>query len=315
MARILVTGGGGFLGSYLSQYLAGRGEDVIATCVDTPPPTVRARLGKIPAVRLDVRDPEAVRRVLDETRPDTVYHFAGQAYVAASTKDPVGTFQVNVLGTLNFLETLARTRPRTAFAFAGSGAEYGAPDRVPTPEDAELRPTSPYASSKAAADLLCYQYFASDRLPVFRYRIFGTTGVGKIGDVCNDFASQIARIERGEAVGPMRVGTLDVRRDIADVRDAIRAMVRVVERGAPGAAYNIGSGDATAVRSILDTLRSLARCPIEVEVDPSRFRTVDEPVHLGDISRLRALGWVPEHPMQSSLRDILDFWRNPANGP
>ncbi|MGD0719005.1 MAG: GDP-mannose 4,6-dehydratase [Thermoplasmata archaeon] len=315
MARILVTGGTGFLGSHMSHYLAGEGHDVVATYLDPPEASVRTRLGTASTVHLDVRDIAAVRRVLEETRPDVVYHFAGQAYVVPSTKDPIGTFQVNLLGTLHFLETLARTRPRTAFAFAGSGTEYGAPDRVPTPEDAELRPTSPYASSKTAADLLCYQYFASDQLPVFRYRIFGTTGVGKTGDVCNDFASQIARIERGEISGPMRVGTLDVRRDIADVRDAVRAMVRVVERGTPGTAYNIGSGEATPVRAILQTLRSLAHGPVDVEVDPTRFRQVDEPVHLGEISRLKALGWTPEHPMESSLRDILDFWRSRTSPP
>lgn len=314
MKRILVTGGAGFLGSHMTQHLASQGAEVTATYLEPPGPRAQARLGQTPCVRLDVRDFEAVRRVLDTTRPDEVYHFAGQAYVVASTKDPIGTYQTNVLGTLHLLEALARSNRRPAFAFAGSGTEYGAPDRVPTPEEADLRPTSPYASSKAAADLLCYQYFASNGLPVFRYRIFGTTGVGKSGDVCNDFASQIARIERGEALGPMRVGALDVRRDIADVRDAVRAMVRVVERGTPGGAYNIGSGTATPIRSILDTLRSLAHRPIEVEVDPARFRPVDEPVHLGDVARVRALGWVPEHTMETTLADILDFWRSPATG-
>lgn len=314
MARVLVTGGTGFLGSHMARYLAAQGQEVTATFLDSPDGTVRARLGKVPTVRLDVRDLDAVRRVLHETRPDIVYHFAGQAYVVESTKDPVGTFQVNVLGTLHLLETLARTRSGASFAFAGTGTEYGAPDHVPTPETAELRPTSPYASSKAAADLLCYQYAVSDRLRVFRYRIFGTTGVGKTGDVCNDFASQIARLERAQSAGPMKVGTLEVRRDISDVRDAIRGMVRVVERGTPGEAYNIGSGEAPSVRSILDTLRSMARRTIDVEVDPTRLRAVDEPAHLGDISRLRALGWAPEHPMSASLRDILDFWRGPPPG-
>ena len=202
------------------------------------------------------------------------------------------------------------TSPAPASHSREAGRRYGDPPTIPTPEDSPLRPTSPYASSKAGADLLCYQYFRSFEIPVFRYRIFGTTGPGKRGDSTNDFASQIARLEDRPAPRVLRVGNLDKRRDIQDVRDAVRAMVTVVEKGEPGGAYNIASGVPRLVRQNLDTLLSLARGPIEVETVSDRIRLVDEPVHLADISRLSALGWVPTIAFEQTLRDILESWRH-----
>jgi len=257
-----------------------------------------------------VRDPLAVDRTIQEVRPDVLYHFAGQAYVIPSWNDPAGTFTTNLMGTLHLLEAIRRHRPSTRFAFAGSGTEYGDPEQIPTPEDSPLKPTSPYASSKAAADLLCYQYFRSFEVPVFRYRIFGTTGPGKRGDSVNDFASQIAALEVREPPRVLRVGNLDKARDVTDVRDAVRAMVLVADRGEPGQAYNIGSGIPRKVRATLETLLALAKAPIEMQVDPSRVRLVDEPVHLADVNRLHRLGWTPTIPFPQTLIDTLTLWRS-----
>ncbi|EQD63375.1 NAD-dependent epimerase/dehydratase, partial [mine drainage metagenome] len=118
--------------------------------------------------------------------------------------------------------------------------------------------------------------------------------------------------ERGPAPRTLKVGNLDKRRDIQDVRDAVRAMIAVVERGTPGEAYNIGSGVPRLVKANLETLLSFARVPISVETSPDRIRRVDEPVHLADVSRLRALGWSPTIPFEQTLRDILDSWRGAA---
>lgn len=312
LTRALVTGATGFLGRYMAVQLRSQGYDVAATYFHSPATVVPPTPAAEGLIRVDVRDAGSITELIREQRPDVVYHFAGQAYVIPSWEDPLETFAVNLRGTLHLLEAIRRVRPRCSFAFAGSGTEYGEPSVVPTPEDAPLLPTSPYASSKAAADLLCYQYFRSFGIPVFRYRIFGTTGVGKRGDVCNDFASQIARIESNGANPQLKVGDLDKRRDIQDVRDAVRAMIMVVERGEPGEAYNIGCGEARHVRAILDTLRSLSRRPFEVVEEEGRKRRVDEPVHLGDISKLQKLGWSPTIPFEETLRGILDDWRAAA---
>jgi GDP-4-dehydro-6-deoxy-D-mannose reductase len=307
--RALVTGGSGFLGSYMSDHLAATGAEVLATDLPEAPNAVERRNPSIQSAPLDVRDPGAVDRAIRDFRPDVVYHFAGLAFVIPSFNDPEATMQTNVFGTLNLLESIRRHRPSTRFAFAGSGTEYGDPEKIPTPEDSPLKPTSPYASSKAAADLLCYQYFRSFEVPVFRYRIYGTTGPGKRGDSVNDFASQIAALERVGGPGVLRVGSLDKARDVTDVRDAVRAMEVVAERGEPGAAYNIGSGVPRDVRTTLQTLCSFSRVALTVETDRSRLRLVDEPVHLADVGRLRGLGWEPRIPFEQTLRETLDLWR------
>jgi GDP-4-dehydro-6-deoxy-D-mannose reductase len=311
--RALVTGGTGFLGSYMSAYLAGQGVEVTSTHLPRLAPEGSTPPAGVHRVPLDVTDRTQVERIMAEVRPDVVYHYAGQAFVIPSWEDPAGTYATNLTGTLHLLEEIRHHAPRTRFAFAGSGTEYGDPPKIPTPEDSPLRPTSPYASSKAGADLLCYQYFRSFEIPVFRYRIFGTTGPGKRGDSTNDFASQIAALEKLPEPRILRVGSLDKRRDIQDVRDAIRAMVTVVEKGEPGEAYNIASGVPRLVRQNLETLLSFARAPITVETVPEKMRRVDEPVHLADVTRLKALGWAPSIPFEQTLREILDSWRLPPS--
>lgn len=307
--RALVTGGTGFLGSYVAVHLAREGADVTATYLPRATPSPPTAVPGVRHVPLDVTDRHQVERMVAEVHPDVIYHFAGQAFVIPSWEDPAGTFATNLTGTLYLLEELRHHAPKTDFAFAGSGTEYGDPPTIPTPEDSPLRPTSPYASSKAGADLLCYQYFRSFGIPVFRYRIFGTTGPGKRGDSTNDFASQIAALERKPTSRVLRVGNLDKRRDIQDVRDAVRAMVTVVEKGTPGEAYNIASGIPRVVEQNLRTLLSFARVPISVETSAEKIRLVDEPVHLADISRLQRLGWSPQIPFEQTLREILDSWR------
>lgn len=307
--KVLVTGAGGFLGSWMVRHLASGGAEVVAT--DLPrsdggrPPTMSG----VRREPLDVRDRPQVDRLIEQLRPDVVYHFAGQAFVIPSWEDPGGTMTTNLFGTLNLLEALRHHSPRTRLGFAGSGTEYGDPETIPTPESSPLKPTSPYAASKAAADLLCYQYFRSFDLPVFRYRIFGTTGPGKRGDSVNDFASQIVALERSRHAGKIRVGNLDRSRDVADVRDAVRGMERVVEKGEPGGAYNIGSGIPRKVGDTLARLIALAKVQVQTETDPDRIRKVDEPVHLAEVGRLKALGWAPEIPFEHTLADTLEYWR------
>jgi GDP-4-dehydro-6-deoxy-D-mannose reductase len=314
MGRVLITGGTGFLGSYLTELLAGGGDQVTRTYIVDPDPFLAAKGGSVTTRRLDVTDRPAVVRTLEEVRPEVVYHFAGQPYVKPSWDDPLGTFDVNVNGTLHFLEWIRTNAPTTRFAFAGSGAAYGIHERQPMDEDTPLRPSSPYASSKAMGDLLCFQYCSSYGVPTYRFRIFGTTGPGKVGDAPNDFASQVARLEVTDGARVMEVGNVDTFRDVTDVRDSVRAMAMIVARGTPGEAYNIGSGEPRSVRAILDTLRRLATQPIEVRQDVARIRRVDEPVIQADNRRLRALGWAPEIPWERTLEDILNHWRKVRDG-
>jgi GDP-4-dehydro-6-deoxy-D-mannose reductase len=309
MARVLITGGTGFLGSYLSRFLTEKGDQVTSTYLVDPDPFLRETASNTEIVHLDVRDAKEVDAVMGKVRPATVYHFAGQPYVRPSWDDPVGTFRTNVDGTVHFLEWIRQHAPNTRFAFAGSSAAYGISEHQPIPEEEPLLPSSPYGASKAAADVICYQYCVSYSIPVFRFRIFATTGPGKTGDAPNDFATQVARLERTEGRRVLKVGSLETRRDFSDVRDTIHALWTIVEKGRPGQAYNVGSGVTRSMRGIVDGLLRLARTPIEVEVEENRLRRVDEPVIHADVTRLKALGWSSQVPWDRTLEDLLDHWR------
>ena len=316
MEKVLITGGTGFLGSYLARLLVARGDQVTRTYVVDPDPFLRSTGGPTEIVHLDIRDTAEVAKVLEATRPDVIYHFGGQPYVRPSWDDPTGTFRTNVDGTVNILEWLRQHSPKTKVGFAGSSAAYGISKQQPIPEDAPLRPSSPYGASKAAADVICYQYCVSYGIPIFRYRIFATTGPGKRGDAPNDFATQVARLEREAAPRVLHVGDLSTRRDFSDVRDTVGAMVRIVEQGTPGEAYNIGSGETRSMRAIVEGLQRIATVPIEVREDPQRLRRVDEPIIHADVGRLRALGWHGSVPWPETLASLLDHWRaHPDPGP
>lgn len=308
--RVLITGATGFLGSYMAHHLQERGDEVVGTRHEA---ASRRALPLTPGVTyetLDVRDPAAVLRVVKRAAPDEIYHFAGQPYVMSSWEDPGLTHETNLGGTLHLLEAVRAAGGSSSLGFAGSGTEYGVAEQVPTPETAPLAPESPYALSKVAADHLCRLYFERYGIRVFRYRIFTTTGAGKVGDSSNDFASQVAAIERTRHPGVLKVGNLDSRRDISDVRDAVRAMCTVVAKGRPGEAYNIGRGEVQSIRENVDRLVEMSTVPIRVEVVDERRRPRDEPVSWADVTKVRGLGWAPEYSLTDTLSDILDHWRH-----
>jgi GDP-4-dehydro-6-deoxy-D-mannose reductase len=182
---------------------------------------------------------------------------------------------------------------------------------VPIKETNPLRPLSPYAVSKVAQDLLAYQYFESYGLKTIRTRGFNHTGPRR-GDVfvTSNFAKQIASIEAELQEPVIRVGNLESVRDFTDVRDTVRAYWLAVEKGRPGEVYNIASGRETSIRQLLDSLVELSRTRVEVEIDPDRLRPSDVEVLIGDASKFHAdTGWAPTIPLEQTLEDLLDFWR------
>jgi GDP-4-dehydro-6-deoxy-D-mannose reductase len=307
--KALVTGLTGFIGRYLAENLVAKGHDVVGTTflADGEPPMSGNGWG-ITTKPMDIRDKPMVERLVASTNPDVVYHLAGQAYVIPSYKNPEVTFGTNVLGTVNLLDAIKRYCPDCAVAVACSGAEYGTPKVLPIPEDHALLPLTPYGISKAAQDMVSYQYYANFGLRTYRLRLFGTTGPGKMGDVSNDFASQIALAETNGHPS-MKVGNLSSSRDISDVRDVVEAMQIAVDRGEPGEAYNIGRGSAISVRTLLEKLLAMSETKIEVIVDNDRMRPSDEPLTYADTSKIRKLGWTPQISVEKTLTDLLEFWR------
>ncbi len=308
--KLLVTGASGFIGRHLLVSAVERGHEVVGTYLAHD--ELATRLPNPSAVqweRLDMRDSEGPARILDRVRPEGVFHLAAQAYAQKAWADPVDTFESNVIGTIRFYEALRRHPPRYGTLLAASASAYGAPPKLPVPEDVPLNPTNPYGVSKAAQDMLSLQYALNFELRIVRARLFGTTGPGKTGDALNDFARQVARLERAGQPGELRVGNLDTRRDVSDIRDVVRALWLVFEKGDPRAPVNVGAGQSYSIRDIADTLVRLAKVPLSVIPDPKLFRPTDEPDNRGDISRLRALGYTPSYLLERTIQDALEFWR------
>jgi GDP-4-dehydro-6-deoxy-D-mannose reductase len=284
---IAVTGANGFVGTHLLGRLGGR-----AVAIDA-----------------DVTDADALGRAIAAASPAAVVHLAAASSVGASWTDATEPWRVNALGTVNLLEATISKAPDARVLVVSTGDVYGRADEIPTPETAPYRPVSPYAASKAAAELAADQHRRSGS-DVVVVRAFQHEGPGR--DERFAVGSWVVQIANAEAAGrgSVGVGDLSARRDISDVRDVTRAYEALIDPAVPAGTYNVASGRAIAMRDVLEILLSLARCPIEVEEDPSRFRTSELAVVCGDASKLHAAtGWVPEIPLEQTLADGLDAAR------
>ncbi len=315
--KILVTGASGFIGRYLASDACARGHEVTGTYLSSP--ELSSRIPTDDGIRwrrLDLRDGRAVAELVREVAPDAVFHLGAQAYAQRAWADPLDTFDTNVLGTIRLYEALRKRPPGRGVLLTASASSYGIPAHLPVSETSPLWATNPYGVSKAAQEALSYQYARNFGLRIVRARLFGTTGPGKSGDALNDFARQVAELERAGRPATLRVGNLEPRRDISDIRDIVPALWRVFERSDPFEPVNVGRGRSYSIRSIVDRLIALARVRLTVRVDPSLLRPTDEPDNRADVRRLRALGHRPAYPLARTIRDALDFWRSePSRSP
>jgi GDP-4-dehydro-6-deoxy-D-mannose reductase len=308
--RVLITGGSGFIGRFLAETAVQSGHQVVATCLaPSELDRIPSSLSRVRWEPLDLRDRAQVDRLVDATNAEAVFHLAAQAYPAKAWQSPAETFEANVLGTVHLYEALRRRPPRNGIFLASSAAAYGTVEELPTTEETPLRPVNPYGVSKACQDMLSLQYSVNFGLRIVRGRLFITTGPGKTGDALNDFAQRVAQLERQGGPGKLRVGNLDVRRDISDVRDVVRAIWTVFERGDPHQPINIGAGKSVSIRTIAESLVRRARVPLTLESDASLLRPTDEPEIRADITRLRALGYAPTVPLERTIEDSLAHWR------
>ena len=314
--KVLITGVTGFAGSHLVDHiLAEHPECEISGIVRWRSRTenIEHLRGRFNEVECDLRDASSVRTVVENVRPDRIFHLAAQSFVPTSFTAPMESLETNVLGQLHLFEAVRRVKLTPRIQIACSSEEYGFvyENEVPITESNPFRPLSPYAVSKVSQDLLGYQYHQSYGLDVVRTRGFNHTGPRR-GPVfvCSDFSKQIAEIEAGNREPVMHVGNLEAKRDFTDVRDMVRAYWLALEHCEGGEAYNLASGRTWAIQEVLDMLLSMSSVEIEVREDPARMRPSDVPLLLGDASRFReATGWSPEIPFETTLRDLLTYWR------
>jgi GDP-4-dehydro-6-deoxy-D-mannose reductase len=233
--------------------------------------------------------------------------------VRGSFNDAKAVHAANFFGTFNLLEAVRATKPSARILLVGSGHCYGRVKRshLPILETSPLNPDSPYGVSKAAADMLGYQFFQNHRLQVIRARPFNHTGPGQSAEfVCSDFARQFAAIELGLTPAAIRVGNVSLRRDFSDVRDVVCAYALLLRKGTAGEAYNVASGRAVSLREVLGILRTLCPRRVKVEVEQRRLRKGEADVHYGSDRKLKqTTGWRPKFDLSTTLRDLYAYWK------
>jgi GDP-4-dehydro-6-deoxy-D-mannose reductase len=311
--RVLITGMTGFIGSHLSDFLLKKDHEVFGTVWDKNElSNIVAISDKVSVLECDIRDKNRVDEIIQEIMPERIYHLAAQSFPTVSWKDPVTTLDTNILGTTHIFETIRNMDLDTVVLVACSSAEYGfvSEEEVPVSEDHILLPLHPYGVSKVAQDLLAYQYFKNFGIKTVRARLFNTTGPRKTNDVCSDFTSKAVEIEKGRK-SELLVGNLEPKRDISDVEDVVNALWLLSEKGEMGEVYNICSSRAYRIKDILDKVVELSIQEINVKVDPDKLRPTDEPIIMGDNTKIReTCGWVPKVTIDETLGKMLDFWRS-----
>jgi GDP-4-dehydro-6-deoxy-D-mannose reductase len=309
--RVLVTGGGGFVGQWLAKSLLARGDAVDLAGLGEPAQSGVLTGAEWPGIRwlpLDVRDDGAVDAVVERSRPELVIHLAAVSFPPEADRSPATTFDVNVLGTVHLLSAI--TRRRTAgvldpvVLIVGSAVQYGRhdPAEMPLDETAEQRPVNTYAASKAAQETVALQVQRATGLRVICTRSFNHSGVGQAPEyLLPSLVARAARIARGQD-GVLTLGN-DVIRDYLHVSDVVRAYLLLGSEGTPGAVYNVASGEPVSVRQLAADVLLRANVSAEISTDPALARSTDIPVLVGSPRRLMSdTGWAP----QKTYGDIID---------
>lgn len=312
--RALITGVTGFAGSHLCELLLKEGVEVHGIQRwRSKSDNIDHLKDKINFHEADLLDAHSLYKVIDEVKPNYIFHLAAQSYVQSSWASPANTLEVNIIGSVHLFEAVRKSELGIPIQIACSSEEYGRvfPNELPIKETNPLRPLSPYAVSKLAMDYLGYQYFESYGLKIVRTRGFNHTGPRR-GDVFSEstFAKQIAEIEKGLKEPVVYVGNLDAVRDYTDVRDMVKAYYLAVQKCEPGEVYNICTGHGWKVKDVLNLLLSMSKVKIKIEADPERMRPSDVEVLIGDASKFKKqTNWKPEIPFQKTMEDLLNYWR------
>jgi GDP-4-dehydro-6-deoxy-D-mannose reductase len=314
--RVLVTGANGFVGSYLSETLLDQGCEVHALVRRKSVKNLAniEHLLNHPSLHLihgDLLDMYSLISALREGEVDAVFHLAAQAFIPESFKNPNDTYATNLQGTVNLLEAVRIVSTDIRMHFAGSSEEYGVvqPDETPVSESNPLRPQSPYAVSKVAADYACEVHAKAYGLFVVRTRAFNHEGPRRgYQYVTTEIATQVVKILRDET-SRLVLGNLDAMRDWMDVRDAVRGYMLALEKGRPGEVYNLGSGKARSVRELAELALSLFDLTdVSIETDPARYRPLEAVLLECDFSKAKEeLGWTPTIPLERTMRDMIEF--------
>lgn len=315
MKKVLITGITGFVGKHLTTYLKEQENEVelygtTRSLVNREDTTFK----DVTLLNAELTAEKDIDNVIATVKPDEVYHLAALSSPAESFKSPAQTISNNVNAEIFLLEALRKHNLlQTKVLIVATSDMYGIvqANDLPIDEDTPFNPTSPYAVSKITQDYLAFQYFMSYKMPIIRVRPFAHVGPEQTDRfVLATFAKQIALIEKGSQEPVLKVGNLEAKRDFTDVRDMVKAYTILMDKGVFGDVYNVGSGTSRRIKDVLDQMLALSSVAITTEEDPKRMRPSDIPELRCNYNKMHALtGWKPEIPFETTLKDILDYWR------
>jgi len=308
--KVLITGSTGMIGGHFVTACEKRGWETFGLSRSTSH-SRQSPIRNHKHFECDILDRGSLVTILQKLKPDVIVHMAAQAFNGSSWGSEDYTHQANFTGTLNLLNAARRECPEAKVLLACSSAEYGdvKPEDCPLVEDRLLRPITPYGVSKASCEALGYQYFANYGMQVFLPRLFIHVGTGHPpATAIQNFARQVAEIKKGVLEPVMKVGRLDTARDFIDARDGVEGMLLLLKQGNAGQPVNICNQQAHTIQEVLDILLDESGLDVSVEQDPALLRPSDEPLLLGDNSRLRSLGWTRNYSFRETLRSVYEDW-------
>lgn len=309
MKKVLIFGIGGFVGAYLAKEFQNAGYKVFGSDIAKP----KSEIANVVFQEADLMKADSVEAIVNEIAPDMIVNLAAISSVGASWNIPQTTMSVNVVGALNIMEAARKSAQMPKVMFIGSSEEYEMTD-ADIDEDTPLNANNPYGISKMAQERFAEIYRARYGMKIYCVRPFNHTGVGQRDSfVLPSFCKQAAEIETSGKPGVIHVGNLAAERDFSDVRDIVRAYRMIIESDDCTRIYNVGSGKAYSLQKMLDYIVGLSSQPIQVEVDPERFRPVDQARICCNYSRIqKELGWSPEHSIFDTLKEIYEAFLDQA---
>ncbi len=311
--KVLVTGGTGMVGSHFMNSYRKDGAEVYGVARNSASSRMAA-IQDSSIIRCDILERDRLMSIIKDLQPDIIIHMAAQAFNGDSWNCEYVTHNTNYQGTLNVLycaKELKDSGKDVKVLLACSSAEYGniTPEDCPLKEDRLLTPWTPYGVSKVGVEMLGRQYFLNFGLTVFLPRMFIHVGTGHPpATAIQNFARQLALIKKGVIDPEIHVGNLETARDFIDARDGVAAMRLLMEKGEPGVPVNICTGHAWKISEILDMLVEISGTDAKVISDKKLFRVADEPLLLGDNTRISTLGFKPQYTMRQTLTDVFNDW-------
>jgi GDP-4-dehydro-6-deoxy-D-mannose reductase len=308
--KALITGITGMIGLHCARAAREAGWETFGIARNS----ASSRLAAIEdssVIRRDMMDYQALEEVFRSVKPDVVIHMAAQAFNGTSWQMEWSTHQANYLGTINVLRCCRVVVPDAKVLIACSSAEYGdvKPEDCPLKEERLLRPISPYGVTKVATEALGFQHFHNYSLQVYLPRLFIHVGTGHPpATAIQNFARQLALISKGRLSPEVHVGNLQSARDFIDVRDGVAAMMLLLAKGPAGQPVNICTGEAVSIQEVLDTLIEISGQKVTIIPDPQLVRPSDEPLLLGDNTKLKSLGWDRKYSIRDTLEAVYADW-------